>query len=944
MRHSSLSRGTAAFAALSVSLVCAVTGTAVAGAGQRAEIQDNGASATDGYGAAAAVVAGRSSFSWQQHDGSADHLPARRENIELVSKLEPLSQGPIVPGQIADVAVFKNTAYLASWNRGTDCDKGGFYAVDISNPAAPRELAFRAAAPGTYHGEGMHAITLNTASFKGDVLATNNEPCTASGQGGFDLYDVTNPADPKPLVIGAGDRTVGDAATDTKALANSSHSTFLWQAGDKAYAVAVDNTEAADVDIYDITDPRAPKRVGEFDLLERFPQIEGNSANGASIFLHDMTVKQIEGRWIMLASYWDAGYVQLDVTDPANPTLVGDTDFGTTDPLTGKVPPEGNGHYAEFTHDNRYFLGADEDFSPFRFKEFRMTTGANQGAYEAGEFGWTKPIATLPDNTVNGPTIYGGYGCDASPAIPSRASAGFTLQPGEEAIVVLSRGPVQDPNNPYPACTFQEKATNAAAAGYDAVIIANHHVGSGAGQNPDAVLCGSGTSADVYGICIGHRLFHLMFNETPDYPVPYNTNDPDEPTIGTHGEKVSGSVEFDGWGYGHLFDRNTGAELDAYAIEESLDERFAFGFGDLTIHEWATDPTENLAYAAYYAGGIRVAKYGSDGLSEVGSFIDVGGSNFWGVEQFTGTDGERYIAGSDRDYGLYILRYTGPGAAKPPACEDVTVTTAYGRAVDVPLRCTDPNGNPTTLSIVTAPTRGTLGVINQTTHTVSYTPKASPAGAGFEDTFTFRTSDGAALSPAATARIRVTPDPEARCVTRLVGTAGRDLLNGTPFGDLIQGLGGNDTLDGLEGKDCLEGGPGDDRLLGGTNDDRLNGGSGADSLNGGPGQDVLTGADGKDALGGGSNADRLSGGNGNDSLRGEAGNDTISGGAGNDRLDAGKGANTLSGGAGNDRLFAANGRRDRVRCGSGFDSVNADRTDRVASDCERVSRTRRTRG
>ncbi len=32
------------------------------------------------------------------------------------------------------------------------------------------------------------------------------------------------------------------------------------------------------------------------------------------VFLHDMIVKRIDGRQVMLASYWDAGYVALDVS------------------------------------------------------------------------------------------------------------------------------------------------------------------------------------------------------------------------------------------------------------------------------------------------------------------------------------------------------------------------------------------------------------------------------------------------------------------------------------------------------------------------------------------------------------------------------------------------------------------------------------------------------
>ena len=46
-----------------------------------------------------------------------------------------------------------------------------------------------------------------------------------------------------------------------------------------------------------------------------------------------MVVKTIDGVQTMLVSYWDAGYIKLDVTDPANPKIIGDSDFGTQDPV-----------------------------------------------------------------------------------------------------------------------------------------------------------------------------------------------------------------------------------------------------------------------------------------------------------------------------------------------------------------------------------------------------------------------------------------------------------------------------------------------------------------------------------------------------------------------------------------------------------------------------------
>ena len=78
---------------------------------------------------------------------------------------------------------------------------------------------------------------------------------------------------------------------------------------------------------------------------------------------------------------------------------------------------------------------------------------------------------------------------------------------------------------------------------------------------------------------------------------------------------------------------------------------------------------------------------------------------------------------------------------------------------------------------------------------------------------------------------------------------------------------------------------------------------------------------------GGRRADRLSGGRGRDCLDGRGGND---------RLDGRGGADQLAGGSGRDLLRARDGAFDALRCGSGRDTVIADRQDFVAADCERV--------
>ena len=597
-----------------------------------------------------------------QHGGSDLHLPATQKNVRLLSKFEPMTPfGPVVMGQIADLSIYKNTAYLNSWSESS-CTRGGVYTVDISDPRRPSQRGFIPALPGNYHGEGAHVISVDTKTFKGDLLAVNNEFCVdnPTAGGGFDLYDVTDPDDPEILIQGYGDRGGEGQMGGSGALANDYHSVFLWQAGGKVYAVGVDNVELHDVDIFDVTNPRNPKPVAEHDLLALFPSIRDQSANGDEIFHHDMVVKEIGGRQVMSAAYWDAGYVLLDVTNPSKPQLIRDSSFDGPDPLSGDATAEGNGHQSEFSFDDKYLLAADEDFAPYRPDRFSITTGSMAGDYPAAEVGGGTSQASLPDRTLNGPTVYGGYGCPGSSRIPPRSETlPATLGENEEAIVVLQRGPAGDTTDTYEACFPGEKAAEAKAAGYDAVILMNRHNGSEAADEP---YCGSGgypEGVSMVTLCISHEAGHALFEDVAEYTTPYD-DETEMAALGTLGQSVSATSEFDGWGYGHLY-RNSGTKMeriDSFAVPESLDPAFAFGYGDLSIHEFATDPAKNLAYSAYYAAGLRVFKFGESGLTEVGRFIDEGGNNFWGIEQYTQA-GKRRVAASDRDHGLYLFEYTG---------------------------------------------------------------------------------------------------------------------------------------------------------------------------------------------------------------------------------------------------------------------------------------------
>ena len=576
-----------------------------------------------------------------QHGGDAGHLAAgNTNNIQLVSKLKLKNA---VPEKIADVGVYKGYAYLAAWGVVT-CKYNGVHVVNVQNPAAPREVAFIQAKEGSYPGEGVQALSIDTPKFKGDILVTNNEVCKdQTGFGGMNIYDITNPGHPTPLVEGIGDPGVPTPGQAKKA-ANEIHSVFAWDAGDRAYAVIVDNEEGTDVDIIDITDPRKAFLTAEYDLDVTFPGIlQSAPGNLIEVFLHDVVVKEIGGRQVMLLSYWDAGYVKLDMTDVTKPVYLGDTDFTNPDPQALKrglnVPPEGNAHEAEFTADNAYVIGSDEDFGPFALVA-RNTT--DNTVINAGQGSGTK---RLPEGaTITGPSVFVGRACIGDTLVPPG-------NPLAVDIAVVERG----------VCTFTEKVTSViAAGGYDAVLIFNR-VGSDACN--DSLGMSVEGNIPTFGVAPRQQAYNIFnvpgYDEAACRALPAGSQLAPI-VVGTMGDILTFSSYFDGWGYVHLFRNNNGkmTELDTYAIPEAHNPAFATGFGDLSGHEVATSATDSrLLYFSYYSGGFRVAKITADEkLQEVGHYIDTGGNNFWGVQVFQNA-GQEYVAASDRDLGLYIFKY-----------------------------------------------------------------------------------------------------------------------------------------------------------------------------------------------------------------------------------------------------------------------------------------------
>jgi LVIVD repeat/PA domain len=587
---------------------------------------------------------------WNSH-GAAGAEPGRLSvdsnsnyGLKLVGKSD-LAGKLAGAGRVADVSAKGNYAYLTMFYEPT-CGRGGVQIVDISNPASPAMKGYIPSHTDTFSGEGSQVISMDTPSYKGDLLVYQNEWCpgTTNGVGGISLVDVRNPNSPKKLVEGAGDFTKKDGTQSNgvpQTRANQTHSAFAWTNKEtgKVYVVLVDDMEELDVDILDITNPSKPKMVSETNL-DQFGQTGATRPHGDSIFSHDMIVKRIGNRDIMLMSYWDGGYVTLDVTNPAQPVALSDTDFKAADPARAEfgetITPEGNAHQAEFTRDNKYFFATDEDFDPYR-----VTATFEGGAAAGKEFTAIQASGTKPvnqSNPVTGPTEFVGLGCDT------------ITTSGTGKIAVAERG----------TCDFQVKLDNAIAAGYEALIVFNRR-GTDGCETLVNMLAASATHSAIF--VSRQDGFRLLGVEPPaDYTCGAASETDGTATPPGPSVPVDISADFDGWGYTHMYKTNLtkGAkmsEVDYYAPEEGQLEAYAANYGDMTVHEVATDPGRDLVYVSHYALGMRVLSYNSGGLKEVGKFVEAGGSNYWGVEVHKHPNGQTYVLGSDRDRGLRIFTF-----------------------------------------------------------------------------------------------------------------------------------------------------------------------------------------------------------------------------------------------------------------------------------------------
>ncbi|NNE11432.1 MAG: hypothetical protein HKN41_04220, partial [Ilumatobacter sp.] len=561
------------------------------------------------------------------HDSPNDgHIPANvNYGFEVVGR-DTLAG--VVDEQYTDVWSHDGYAYIGTFQN--PCNDAGVFVVDIDEAIAQYQ------ADGSTEGATVAEIKsapntrINDVKVHSvgdvDVLVATQEPCGMNipgaaqndsapgqvGQGGISLYDVSDPTKPKAL-------------KKNFLEFEGVHNTFMWDWEGKSYLIGTADTfDFFDTFFVDITKPQSPKLLSITGALDWIPQgvnlDQLETGSSAGIFNHDVWVEVIDGVPTAVVSYWDLGFVTLDVTDPANPAFLMDSTYPAIN--VSNQPYEGNAHAAVFGGEGDYIFGGDEDFSDSSFSI----------AYDGVDYPAGVALFGDDPNTLAGNVEYvGGDGC-ASVAAPTVA---------EPQVALIDRG----------GCFFSDKGANAEAAGYEGYIIANN-----AGDGLINMSAGDNAIPTIPGVFIG---------QSDGDAIKAN-----------QGLPVNASSIYDGWGYLHIINNTDstitvpdmgmanpstmdvapGHHLGYYAPAETVeDSGLGTDFGDLTMHNIEADPlTQDITpgfnegprmFVSWYSLGMRAVEYrpghfhdnsGGEGsysqnVHEVGRWIDPAGSNFWGV-------------------------------------------------------------------------------------------------------------------------------------------------------------------------------------------------------------------------------------------------------------------------------------------------------------------------
>ena len=530
-------------------------------------------------------------------------------------------------------------AYVGSWS--AQCTGHGAKVVDVNDPRSPKWQGF----VGTRQDSSNEDVVVRRIGSR-DVLAIGVQSCGAGGSNGLALFDVSNPFDPIELSFLPTPTGVHelDLVVRPDGIALALLATPFSEFIDTYFGTQF----GGEFRIVDISDPTNPVALADWGIIaDSNLLIQGGNDPVSSSFqglpgfaalTYAHSVRAADAGMTAYVSYWDAGILKFDITNPSAPLYLSRTIFpaGSSGEGHSMTPYDVGGA--------RYVLQNDEDFQSL--PDVLVTTSATGSkAVEGLQQPWAGMLLTSNGESISGVVHDAGDGCQASDY--AGAAGNLALADSVDPFYV---GII--PGWPVPPCTIGQQAILAAAAGAAALV-------SNLVSPDDAYAFGPAVDRKALATA-GIPVFQIA--QIDDVAAAIRA------TAGSATMTVAALQP--SWGYIRVFRENANSEWEQ--VGRFTDSPNAFGVHPAPPGTWSVHNTEilgNRAYSSWYSNGVvaldltdptkpvRVGRFVPDTSSRHANALGVGPAEVWGVA----IDAETAIVyASDMRTGLWILNPTGP--------------------------------------------------------------------------------------------------------------------------------------------------------------------------------------------------------------------------------------------------------------------------------------------
>ncbi len=256
-------------------------------------------------------------------------------------------------GDYGDLYAHGHYAYVGS-RCGAQAQGGaGVQVVDISRPSRPRLVSKLANEPFT-RAEDLTVLDVKTPSFTGAIAVVGIQACFNSGHEdevvpGLFVFDVTHPQ--RPALLGRWNLPQGTIGChEVDAVQRSDGKVLAVCARNLNDHIASGGSTA--IHIVDVTNPARPQLTADWTQ-----NLNPEGGVGCLPFQFAHSGRFTDGGNSLYVSYWDAGTVNLDIANPAAPTVMSQTKI---------TPPDedGDNHSMALDTAAKRLIINTEDFSP----------------------------------------------------------------------------------------------------------------------------------------------------------------------------------------------------------------------------------------------------------------------------------------------------------------------------------------------------------------------------------------------------------------------------------------------------------------------------------------------------------------------------------------------------------------------------------------------------